>query len=93
MATTYVEGLRGFNPREGSNQNVIGNLIISPRQLVEFIKANPDCLTDYKEEKQIRVTIWKNDKGLSFTLDKPKEEKKPEQEDRSVGTYSEDLPF
>lgn len=91
--TIYVDGIRTFAPREGSPENLIANMVITPKQLLDFLKSKEaqEHYTEYKGEKQVRVSVWKSrNGGLSFILDtyKPADAKmQPDQEEDS------DLPF
>lgn len=70
MATAiYPEGIRVFSPREKSPDFVKGSIVITPNQLVAWLKANPDYLKDYKGEKQLRLQILDGKKGLYVAVD------------------------
>lgn len=73
----YPKGLRTFPPREGAPDFVKGTLIITPRELVDFIKERPDLLTEYNGNKQLRCNILEGDKGLYFQVDTYKPEQQP----------------
>ena len=92
--TIYPKGLRTFPPREKAPDFVKGSLIITPRELVDFIKDNPHLLTEYNGNKQLRCNILEGDKGLYFTVDtyKPDANQQPEPEPEADGNNS-DLPF
>lgn len=62
--TIYPEGVRVFSPKQGAPDFVVGDLVIEPRTLTDWIKANPDFLTDYKGAKQLRLQILSGNKGL-----------------------------
>ena len=72
----FIKGLRGFKPSQNAPDFVIGTLIITPSELFAWIKENPQHLTEYKDVKQIRVSITKSktDGSPSFAVDTWKKE-------------------
>ncbi len=70
----YPEGVAAFNPHEKAPEFVLGTLVITPNDLVSWLKANPDYLTEYKGKKQLKLQIKKGTKGIYTTVDtyKPK---------------------
>jgi hypothetical protein len=81
MENKYPQGIRLFGPKENAPSFVKGQMIITPKEFLEWIKANPDFLTEYKGEKQIRLQLLerKDGKGLNLVVDtyKPKEDGLP----------------
>ncbi len=76
----FAEGISLFNPHDNAPDFVVGTLVITPRKLVDWLKAEgKDYLVDYKEEKQIKLQlkISKNDR-LYATVDTYKPEAKAE---------------
>jgi hypothetical protein len=65
----YVKGMRSFPKNEKAPDFVIGTLVITPNDLIKFIKENEQYLTDYNGEKQIKIQMLKSDKGATFVLD------------------------
>ena len=90
----YPKGLRTFAPREGAPDFVLGTLIITPRDLIEFIKERPDLLTEYNGQKQLRCNMLNGDKGLYLQVDtwKPDPNQRPEPHPEADGN-NEPLPF
>lgn len=72
----YVKGLRTFKPNEKAPDFVKGTLIISPNELMEFLRENEGMMTDYKGTKQLRCQILDGNNGLYFTVDTFKPEVK-----------------
>jgi len=72
----YVKGLRTFKPNEKAPDFVKGTLIISPNELMEFLRENEGMMTDYKGTKQLRCQILDGNNGLYFTVDTFKTEEK-----------------
>ena len=78
--TIIVKGLKTFKPHEKAPDFVKGTLMITPNQLVQFIKENEQYLTEYKGEKQLKCQILEGDYGLYFTVDTYKPESKPKED-------------
>jgi hypothetical protein len=74
----YPKGIRLFGPKPTAPAFIKGQIIINPNELFEWLKANPDLLTNYKETKQLKLTIMekKDGTGLNVVVDtyKPKED-------------------
>ena len=77
----YPKGVRLFGPRDNAPDFVIGSLIITPNDLVAWLKENSGLLTEYNGEKQLRLSLVraKDGKGISASVDtyKPKAESAP----------------
>lgn len=71
----YPKGIMCFQKHEKAPDFVLGSVVITVNDLVKFCKENPQYLTDYKGEKQLRLQALTGNKGLYFTVDtyKPKE--------------------
>lgn len=82
--TIYPEGVRAFSPKQGAPDFVVGDLVIEPRTLTDWIKNNAELLTDYKGVKQLRLQILNGNKGLYLKVNDYKPGEKKE---------SSDLPF
>lgn len=96
--TIYVKGVRIFPPNEGAPDYVKGSVIISPEELMEFIKEMKEHLTDYKGNPQLRCKLLEGKNGLYMTVDTykkgesiPPEIQKDEQ--TFVADGDDDLPF
>lgn len=74
--TIYPKGVRVFGPKENAPSFIKGQIIITPSELIDWLKANPDLLNDYKGIKQLRLTLMerKDGTGLNVSVDtyKPK---------------------
>ena len=57
------EGLRFFNKKDTQPDFVVGALVVTMNDLFNFCKQNPDLITDYKGQKQLRLQILKSSKG------------------------------
>ena len=75
----FPEGIRVFSPRNGAPDFVKGSIVITPNQLITWLKANKDVLTDYKGEKQLNLDLLSSKEGklfVSVNTYKPTEGKK-----------------
>ncbi|MEP7197254.1 MAG: hypothetical protein ABI851_12100 [Saprospiraceae bacterium] len=95
----YPAGITAFKPHVNAPEFVLAEIIITPRDLVDWIKENPEHLKDYKDKKQIRLQLTKWEEKLSISINtlvaKPKEEaaSKPEQKQPSYQSFQGDKPF
>jgi hypothetical protein len=94
ISTIFVNGIRTFPKNDNSPEWVVGNGVIVPRELLEFLKSTEavENMTEYKGQKQLPITMIKNRNGsIGFRINnyKPKAEVQVQgnQEDDS------DLPF
>lgn len=75
---TFPQGIRVFKPKENAPSFVKGQIIIHPNDFFTWLKANPEVLTDYKGEKQLKLSLLerKDGNGLNVQVDtyKPKED-------------------
>lgn len=74
--TIYPEGIRVFAPRPAAPEWVKGDIVITPNDLVAWLKANPQHLTDYQGKKQIRLSLLEGKSGLYVKLNNFTPEKK-----------------
>lgn len=76
--TKFPKGISIFGPKPNAPEFVKGQVIITLNDLIQFCKDNPDLLTEYKGNKQLKLQILeKKDKtGLNLVVDtyKPKED-------------------
>jgi len=87
----YPKGIIAFKPNEKAPEFVKGSVLITPTDLIEWLKENDSYMTDYKGKLQIKLQLLENEKGLYFCVDtfSPKTSSpKPSAEKSSV-----DLPF
>jgi len=72
----YPKGISFFPPKENAPSWVKGSLIITPRQLIEWLKENESVLVqNEKYGKQLRLQV--TDKGVQVDTWKPNAEAKP----------------
>jgi len=93
MAETkiYPKGIMCFEKHKNAPDFVLGSMVITPNQLMAWLRENEGLLTEYKGEKQLRLQVLNGNKGMYLAVDtyKPKtgvEGFNPKQDDG-------DLPF
>ena len=89
----YVEGVRLFKPGDNAPQNLLANVLITPRILIETLKKDDvqDAKSEYRGDTQYKANLWKNDDGslsMSFNTYKPTEQK-----ETKVAQGGADLPW
>lgn len=69
------EGIRVFNPHANAPDFVIASVVVTPDALVKFCQDNPDLLSEYNGQKQIRLQLLKSQAGkLYMAVDTYKKE-------------------
>lgn len=94
----YPKGIMCFDKHGSAPDFVIGTVIITPRELVDWIKENPTLLTEYKESKQLKLQMLKGSKGPYLVVDTYKAQPKTEADpalvsDMDTKANSDSLPF
>lgn len=78
MENKYPKGIRVFGPKATAPAFVKGQIIITPNELVTWLKEHPEVLTDYQGQKQLKLSLLerKDGNGLNVQVDtyKPKNE-------------------
>lgn len=57
------KGIRLFNKKDNQPDFVIGACVITMNELVQFAKDNPDYLTEYNGQKQLRLQVARSQAG------------------------------
>ncbi len=57
------KGIRLFNKHQNAPDFVIGTLVITPNDLVAWLKEQPELMTEYNGAKQIRLQVLKSKDG------------------------------
>lgn len=60
------EGLRFFPKHQNQPDFVLGTMIITPNDLVSWLKENPQLLTDYNGAKQIKLQLLNSKAGKLY---------------------------
>lgn len=90
------EGIRFFPKHQNAPDFVVGTMIITPNDLVAWLKANPNLLTDYEGKKQIKLQLLNSKQGkLYAAVDTFKPEPKNPNTTPAAGAVEDpyDLPF
>lgn len=92
------EGIRVFDKHQNAPDFVVASVVITPEDLVAFVKANPDYLSDYQGKKQLRLQLLKSQAGkLYMTVDTYKRQEQAKESYSSSEGYKTDdgsgLPF
>lgn len=87
----YPKGMVTFSPREGAPDFVLGQLVVTMRDFLEWSKTVQEHYREYNGKKQLRFNILNGEKGVYIQLDtyKPKETQKA----ATVAEKNDDLPF
>ena len=94
--TIYPKGIRVFPPHANAPAFVKGTVIITLNEIIQFCKENPNLLTEYREQKQLKCQLLSNDDGeLRMTVDtwKPDGNAREEQPEVNGNFDPEPLPF
>ena len=65
----YPKGVIAFKPNAKAPSFVKASIVITPDDLIDFINANADLLSKYKDKHQLKLQLLENDKGLYFVVD------------------------
>lgn len=65
----YPKGISVFPPHEKAPEFVKGTILITPNDLIQWLKDNPGYLKDYKGNKQLRLQLKTGTKGLYCEVD------------------------
>lgn len=78
----FPKGIRIFDPHQRAPGFIKGSIVITLNELVQFCKDNPDLLSDYNGQKQIKLQLMeKKQGGLSIVVDTWKKENKEAESD------------
>jgi len=65
----FPKGMMAFKPNEKAPEFVKASVMVTPNELISWLKENSDYLTDYKGNKQLKLQLLENEKGLYFVVD------------------------
>lgn len=65
----YPKGIVTFPKNEKAPDFVLGTMVITPNDFMEWIKENKSLLTEYNGKSQIRLQILNGNKGIYLTVD------------------------
>jgi hypothetical protein len=95
---TLMKGIRLFAPKPNQPDFVLASGVITLNELRTFAKKNPQLLTEYNGEKQLRIQLLKSKDGKPYMVVdtwKPTETTAPVFDAPKLATKEEldDLPF
>jgi len=61
-----MKGIRLFAPKTSQPDFVLASGVITLNELVSFAKENPQLLTEYNGEKQLRIQLLKSKDGKPY---------------------------
>jgi len=65
---TLLKGIRLFQPKPTQPDFVLASGVITLNELVTFAKDNPQLLTEYNGEKQLRIQLLKSKDGKPYMV-------------------------
>ena len=65
---TLLKGIRLFQPKPNQPEFVLASGIITLNELVTFAKENPQLLSEYNGEKQLRIQLLKSKDGKPYMV-------------------------
>jgi len=65
----YSKGIVTFAKNEKAPDFVLGTMVITPNDFMEWIKENKSLLTEYNGKSQIKLQILNGNKGIYLTVD------------------------
>jgi len=65
----FPKGIMAFKPNEKAPEFVKANVMVTPNELISWLKENDEHLNDYKGNKQLKLQLLENDKGYYFLVD------------------------
>lgn len=65
----FPKGMMAFKPNEKAPDFVKASVMVTPNELISWLKENSDYLTEYKGNKQLKLQLLENEKGLYFVVD------------------------
>lgn len=70
----YADGIKMFSAREGAPEFVRGSLLIGIDVLLKWANDNPQYLSDYKGDRQIKMDLLDGKNGLYLVVNTYKKE-------------------
>ena len=72
----FPKGIRVFQARQGAPEFVKGSVVINPNELFAWLKENPSLLSEYKDQKQLKLDLLSGKDGLYLQVNTYKKEEK-----------------
>ena len=86
----YPKGIITFPKRDGSPDFILGSFAVSINEFIAFCKENPELLSEYQGNKQLKCNILQGKNGAYFTVDTWKPGK---EEPKETSFLDNSLPF
>ncbi len=64
--TTLPKGIRIFPKHPNAAEFVLGTIVISLNEFIAFCRENPELLTEYNGEKQIKLQRLRSQSGNEY---------------------------
>lgn len=64
----HPKGIRVFSPRDGAPSFVKGSVVITPNELVSWLKENQNLLSEYRDQKQLRLDLLDGKDGMYLVV-------------------------
>ena len=88
---TFPEGIRVFPKMEKQPEFVIASIVITPNDLITWLKANEHLLSDYNGKKQLKLQLLQGKENKPYLqVDTYKAAPK---KDQTIDPPHNDLPF
>lgn len=68
MEQKFPKGIRAFKPRDTAPEFVVTELVIDPKELVQYCNENKSLLSDYKGADQLKLTVLKSKDGTKHNI-------------------------
>ena len=62
----FPEGIRVFSPRQGAPDFVKGSIVITPNDLITWLKTKADLLSEYEGKKQLKLDLLTSKEGKLY---------------------------
>ncbi len=89
--TILLKGIRLFEKKATQPDFVLATGVITPNDLVQFLKENPGYMSEYNGQKQVRIQVLKSKDGkpyISVDTWQPNAQAAP-----ATSPVNDDLPF
>ena len=87
----YPKGIRCFPARQGAPEWVLGSILVTPKELQEWIAANQQYMGEYQGNPQLKLDLLKGKDGPYIAVNTYKAGEKPVTP--PVGEVDPSLPF
>lgn len=89
----YPKGIMCFPKNEKAPEFVLGTMVITPNQLMQWLRENEGLMSEYKGEKQLRCQVLNGNKGIYLQVDTYKKTEGATTGNQNGVVTDDDLPF